>query len=73
MKKATMLKNLQKLNLSTKLPWAFSQVLTDILIAFCLSLIVAKTARRKLLATKKAWRCGGIWKTSAHNCCLVLF
>jgi len=36
--------------------WAFSQVLPDIVIAFCLSLIVAKTARQKLQATKKAWR-----------------
>jgi hypothetical protein len=34
--------------------WTFSQVLPDILIAFCLSLIVVKTACQKLLATKKA-------------------
>jgi len=47
--------------------WALAQVLPDILIAFCLSLIVAKTARQKLLLTKKAWRCWGISIPSAHN------
>jgi hypothetical protein len=40
--------------------WALAQVLPDILIAFCLSLIVAKTARQKLLLTFEAWRCGCI-------------
>jgi hypothetical protein len=48
--------------------WAFSQVLPEILNnAFCLSLIVAKKSRQKLLATKKAWRCWGIRIPSAHN------
>ena len=62
-----MFKTLQKPNLSTKLMWALAQVLQDILIAFCLSLIVVKTARLNLLPTDRAWRCWGISIPSAHN------
>jgi hypothetical protein len=60
MKKELLPENLQRLNLSTKLMWAFSQILPDILIAFCLLLIVAKTARQKLLATSRYCRWWGI-------------
>jgi hypothetical protein len=47
--------------------WALAQVLPDILIAFCLSLIVAKTARQKLLLTPTAWRWWGNRIPSARN------
>ena len=36
--------------------WALAQVLLDILITFCLSLIVVKTARQKLPPTNRALR-----------------
>jgi len=45
---------------STKLTWALAQILPDILISFCLSLITVKSAGQKLLPTFGAWRCGGI-------------
>ena len=51
--------------------WALAQVLPDIVIAFCLSLIAAKTARQKLLLTKKAWRCLGNQGSSARNKCKI--
>jgi hypothetical protein len=51
MKKELMLKNLQKLNEKQMLMWALGQVLPDIVMAFCLSLIVTKTAPQKLLLT----------------------
>jgi hypothetical protein len=42
--------------------WALAQVLPDIIITFCLSLIVGKTAREKLQATFRGFAFGRVFE-----------
>ena len=69
MKRKLVFKKLQKPNLSTKLMWAFSQRLPDILMRLSVAKLLLKRLVKNCVQRAGLGVCGGLRVPSASNCC----